>query len=172
MTQIYQLELAAPATGVDDVARALRDVAVSAGVVAEDFDPARLVDGVVTLGSGLWVDVSPLDDDDLDDPDQFAVDFGLQRTVSVGLQIDSAKDPGPQMQDMLTLVLDLLDRVPGDAVLHYEYSEVWLLRRDGRLVVSDSDDVWHPEYLARVPQPYERARLVFSDVTPSPGASG
>lgn len=107
MTQVYQLELAAPRAGVDDVARALRDVAVStgvvAGVVAEDFDPARLVDGVVTLDSGLWVDVSPLDDDDLDDPDQFALDFGLQRTVSVGLQVDGTRDPGVQTQDMLTL---------------------------------------------------------------------
>lgn len=68
-------------------------------------------------------------------------------------------------------MLGLLDRVTGDAVLHYEYSEVWLLRRDGQLVLSDSDDVWHPEHLARVPHRYERARLVFSDVTPGPGAS-
>jgi hypothetical protein len=169
VTQIYQLELATP-TPLEEVARRLHAVAVSAGAVAADVDPAQLVDSTVTLRSGLWVDVSPADDEP--GPDQFAVDFGLQRTVSVGLQVAGSKDPEPQMQDLLSLVFGLLDRVPGDAVLHYEHTEVWLLRRGDLLVINRSDDIWHPAYLARAPLPHERADLAFSDVTPSQGASG
>lgn len=171
MTTIHQLELAAPTTPADDVARAVRDAAVAAGA-PDDTDPARLLDGNVALPSGLWVYVSPLDDEDLDEPDQFATDFGIRRTVSIGFQLNGTRDAEPQMRDMLTLVFGVLDRLPADAILHYEYEEAWLLRRGGRLVINSSEGVWHPDLLAMVPQPYELATLQFSDVMPAGGASG
>lgn len=170
MTTIYQLEIAAPASPADHVARVVRDAA-TATRAAEDVDPADLLHGNVTLPSGLWLYVAPLDEEDIDEPDQIATDFGVHRTVSVGLQLNGAEDPEPQMRDMLTVVFGVLDRLPGDALLHLEYEEAWLLRRSGRLVVNAADDVWHPDLLALVPQPYERATLQFSDVLPAGGAS-
>lgn len=165
MTSIFQLELAAPATPAEGVARIVQQVATAAGVV-DSFDPPNLLHGNVTMRSGLWLYVDPDPADDFDQPDQFAADFGVHRTVSVGLQLNVVKQGVPQMRDMVTLVFGILDRMAGDAVLHYEYEEAWLLRRDGRLFVNNREDVWHPDLLAMIPHPYERARLEFSDVIP------
>lgn len=164
MTTIYQLEISAPASSADDMARTVRDAATG---IAEDFDPAHLLHGTVTLRSGLWLSVTPVDEEDPDQPDQIATDFGIHRTVSVGLQLNGAKDPQPQMRDLLALVFAILARVPGDALLHLEYEEAWLLRRSGRLVFNAAEDVWHPDLLAMVPRPDERALLEFSDVEPA-----
>ena len=161
MSQLHHLELTAAAGPLESVARELRDVAVGAGLVVSATEPpGRPVDAVLTLRSGLWASVSPPIHSG---PDPFIADFGVARASTVDLQTNATRPIGPQIDDLLDIVLELLDRLPGDAVLHYGYSEVWLVRRDGRLLLSDSDDIWRLDRLARFPGPYERVPLRFAD---------
>lgn len=156
VTNIFYLELEAPGVSAEEVAHAVRDIAVSADLV-EDFDPARLLNGMVTLHSGLWVDVSAVDQ-----PDHAVADLGVEPSVSVWLQVNGTISCDPQRRALLTVALGLLDRVPGNAVLHFEYAEVHFVRRAGRLLLSNRDDVWRQRYLAMVRHPYERTRLDIS----------
>jgi hypothetical protein len=167
MSQIYYLELTEAATPIDRLARDLHAVTVAAGLVADDAPPETFTDHVVPLPSGVMVDVStPL----RRGPDQFTTDFGLERAARVELQVDGSRDFAPQLHDVLAVTAGVLDRVPGDAVLHFEYDVVWLLRRDGRLYLNQDDDLWRPDRVALITPPYERAPLAFSDVTHARGS--
>lgn len=61
-----------------------------------------------------------------------------------------------QQDDMILLIARLLEWVDGDAVLQYRYEEVWLLRRNGELILNEGDDLWRPKRLALMTQPYRR----------------
>jgi hypothetical protein len=168
MSQIYYLELSEAATPIDRLARELHAATVAAGLVADDTPPETFTDSIVALPSGLTIEVStPL----RRGPDQFTTDFGVERAARVELQVDGSKDFASQVHDLLLATSGLLDRVPGDAVLHFEYDVVWLLRRDGQLYLNEDDDLWRPERLALIDQPYARAHLAFSDVTQARGPS-
>lgn len=52
---------------------------------------------------------------------------------------------------MIRLVSGLLDRVPGDAVLHSGFEDIWLLRRSGDVSVSEQADPWPPPLGRTVP---------------------
>lgn len=159
MSQLHHLELTAAAGALDQVARALHDVATGAGLVASVSQPGDPVDAVLTLTSGLRASVSlPVSSG----PDPFVADLGIERATTVDMQMNATGPAGPQIDEMLHLVFSLLARLPGDAALHTEYTEVWLVRRDGHLVLSENDDLWRPDRLARVPSPYERASLELS----------
>lgn len=158
MSQYHSLELAHDAGTLEGVATTLRSVAARSGLLA-DTSPGELVGATLTLTSGLWVSVSP---PFFSGEDPFLTDFGIERGASIDLQIDGMHDPEPQLDELLSLVLALLDEVPGDAVLHYASVEVWLVRRDGRLVLNDSDDIWPAGRLVTVTRPYERAPLAFA----------
>lgn len=167
MSQIYYLELTEAATPIDRLARDLHAVTVAAGLVADDTPADAFADAVVPLASGVMVDVStPL----RRGPDQFTTDFGIERAARVELQVGGSEGFAPQLHDVLVLTDRLLDRVAGDAVLHFEYDVVWLLRRDGRLYLNEDDDLWRPDRVALITQPYERAPLAFSDVTHARGS--
>jgi hypothetical protein len=62
---------------------------------------------------------------------------------------------------MVRLTDSLLNRVPGDAVLHYQYEEIWLARRGDDLSVSEQADLWPPNRLAALTQRYSRTTLRF-----------
>ena len=165
MSQIYGLELTAAALPLDGLAHDVHTSATERGVLAGVDPPGAAPRAAeLTLHSGLrvWV-AEPFSSG----TDPFIADFGLERAAIVDLQIEGTMAVGPQLDEMLVLVFDLLARRPGDAVLHFEYARVWFLRRDGRLVLNDDASIWTPERLARVPPPYERASLRFSDVPPS-----
>jgi hypothetical protein len=66
---------------------------------------------------------------------------------------------------MVRLVSGLFDKVPGDAVLHSEDKYIMLERRGGELILNERDDIWPPELLAAVHQPYRRAQTLFLDET-------
>jgi hypothetical protein len=89
-------------------------------------------------------------------------DFGFRPTVLVGFRQDKFTDMSAQDDDMVRLVTGLLDRVPGDVVLHFQYEQIWLLRHNGELSLNERDDIWPPQRLAAVHQSYRRATHTFS----------
>lgn len=109
-----------------------------------------------TLRGGGWFDI---DVADYDPPDPVETEFGFAPTIEVYFGLNKFGDFDAQVTDVLTLVLGVLARIPGDALLHFEHDDVWLLRRGGRLSVNDS--LWKPNQLALLSQPYERAQLAF-----------
>lgn len=109
-----------------------------------------------TLRGGGWFDI---DVADYDPPDPVESEFGFAPTISVYFGLAKFGDFEAQETDVLKLALGVLARIPGDALVHLEHDEVWLLRRGGRLTVNDS--LWKPNQLALLSQPYERAQLAF-----------
>jgi hypothetical protein len=67
-------------------------------------------------------------------------------------------DVGPQLDEMATIVAAALAAAEGDALLHADFEEVWLLRRGGELVVSDDEGRWPAGRLEGFP-PFTRGRL-------------
>jgi len=47
-----------------------------------------------------------------------------------------------QLDEMAALVATVLAASDGDALLHADFEDVWLLRRGGQLVLSDEDARW------------------------------
>ncbi len=85
--------------------------------------------------------------------------FGFAPAVAVYFGLSRAGDFEAQETAVLRLVLAVLARIPGEALLHVAHEEVWLLRRDGLLTVDDR--LWRPDRLALLDQPHERAQLAF-----------
>jgi hypothetical protein len=140
----YRLELGA-LVGPEAVMAAMVETGAQ---VTEDYGGS--------LRGGGWFDV---DRAEYDPPDPIEDAFGFVPAVDVAFILDKFGDFEAQETDMLRLVLGVLARIPGDALLHYEHDEVWLLRSGERLTVNDS--LWTREQLALITQPYERARLEF-----------
>lgn len=158
MSQMLHLELTEEVTPLDHLAEVLRDTATQLGLLAEVADGPTPADATLTLTSGLWVSIAP---SFISGEDTFVADFGMARAATIDLQVDGTRDVEPQYEQMLQMVLGLLAALPGDAVLHYAYATVWLVRRDGQLILNEEDDVWPPERLASVDVPYERSHLAF-----------
>lgn len=150
MAITYSLELALDATEVGAVAHQL--LAVASG--------AEMVDHGLMLASGLRVFVVARSG--RGGPTSVTTDFGVQPGVVVTLRLAKFDDLDVQRAQMVGLAVSLLAATPADAVLHHQFDSVWLVRRGGRLVVSD-DDRWRPDLLALVPPPVVRARLAFTD---------
>jgi hypothetical protein len=141
------------------VARALHDLAQAIGLLSAPVAAESLMtDGAVTAG-GTWlrvVETSPA-------PWNSVVTYlGFNPTLSVAFRLESDSDITSQQDDMIRLVDGLLGQFTGDAVLHFEYEIIWLLRRDGDLSLNDEDDVWPPHRLALMSQPYHRATYHFA----------
>jgi len=109
-----------------------------------------------SLRGGGWFEV---DVAEYDPPDPVEEQFGFAPTVEVYFGLSKSGDFQAQETDVLRLVLSVLARIPGDALLHVEHDDVWLLRRGGRLVINDS--LWQQQQIALLSQPYERASLTF-----------
>jgi len=93
--------------------------------------------------------------------DEVAESFGFPARVRVAFRLGRAVEYRLQDDDVIRLVTAVLDRVPGDAVLHYQQEMVWLLRRGGELEVSERSDIWPPERLALLTPPYRRVTHHF-----------
>jgi hypothetical protein len=158
MAHMHHLELTKEATPLDRLAEHVRATATRLDLLARVADAPAPADAVVTLTSGLLVEVVG---QSVSGGDPFVADFGLVRAATVDFTIDGRSDPDRQFDELLQMVFGLFEVVRGDAVLHYEYEEVWLVRRDGQLVLNDDDVMWPPEELARIDVPYQRAHLAF-----------
>lgn len=149
----YDLECATPLSA-HQVAIRLAETGRETGL----FDPSVTSEQLVKEGAvtrlGTWVRVvTPR-------PPQpwhpVVTAFGFTPTVGVGFRMAKGVEVADQQDDMIRLVARLLTRVEGDAVLHFQYEVVWLLRKDGELCLSERDDIWRPERLAQMTQPYRR----------------
>ena len=136
----YSLDIAADKTVVQ-VAWHLYDVARSAGVFDASVTPeALLEDGPVSE------------------------DLGFPPTVSGRCRLDGRRgESTDQQDDMIRVTTGLLGRVAGDAVLHFQFEDIWLLRRGAELSLNERDDLWPSERLAMVSQPSHRATHTFSE---------
>ncbi|MFK0288715.1 SitI3 family protein [Streptomyces sp. NPDC090499] len=154
----YSLEMATPLP-----AEQLGCELISVGKAAGLFDASVTPDLVLGEGAaterGTWTrvrDASP-------EPwHPVITDLGFTPTVSVTFRFKK-QDLSSQDDDMIRLVSGLLERVHGDAVLHFQFESIWLLRRGTDLSLSEDDDLWPSHRLALVFQPYVRATHTFSE---------
>jgi hypothetical protein len=116
--------------------------------------------GGVAVADGTWVRVGRTE------PRPWNVvesDLGFTPTVWVVFRLDKENDTARQLDDVVRRTVELLDEVPGDAVLHFDYEVVWLVRRGGELSLNDRDDLWTPARLAAVGnRPHRRGTPSFA----------
>jgi hypothetical protein len=73
--------------------------------------------------------------------DLVQIRFGFVPTTWIHFRIGPG-DVGPQLDQLAAIVATALATAAGDAVLHADFEEVWLLRRGDDLVLSDDDTRW------------------------------
>ena len=155
----YDLDMATPSPAAE-VARELHAVARAAGLLDASVTPELIVDEGAVTGHGTWIRVG----EETPRPwNAVITDLGFTPTVSVTFRLGKTHDMPGQQDDMARLVSGLLTRVSGDAVLHRDFEDIWLLRRGGDLSLNESPDLWPAQRLAAVSQPYRRATHTFSD---------
>lgn len=155
MALCYTLTLASPLTA-DEVSRELLAIAQEHGLLGASVPADGLSrDGESTV-HGTWLCV--LDEETSeDDP---VTDLGISPGASVFFRYE--KDGyETQDDDLIRVVASLLRRFAEDVVLHFQYDSIWLLRRDGELLVSDATEEWTPSRLALLPEPFRYAALEF-----------
>jgi hypothetical protein len=155
----FSLNLATPMPAAQ-VAYELHEAARAIGLLDASTTPEGLLDEGVATGLGLWIRVTEAKPRPWN---AVITDLGFTPTVSVTFRLDKFGDMSFQQDDMIRLVSGLLGRVPGDAVLHFEYEYIWLVRRGGELTLNERDDLWPPRRLAGVSQPFRRATHSFSE---------
>jgi hypothetical protein len=98
-----------------------------------DGDALVSVDGVATK-RGTWVRVLGMTAQVWH---PIVAELGFTPRARVAFVLDKHPDHGhdltEQQDDVFRVVLGLLERIPGDAVLHREYEQIELLRKDGVL---------------------------------------
>ena len=160
MSISYSLGMATQATPLQ-VAGQLCDVARSVGLFDPRITPELVLEEGVVTTTGLWLRAG--EEKPLPWGHPVTADLGFTPTVSVRFQLGRSSEPSGQQDDMIRLVSGLLGRDPGDAVLHFQFEVIWLLRRGGDLSLNERDDVWPPHRLAAVSQPYRRATFTFAE---------
>jgi hypothetical protein len=158
----YSLEVAAPLS-VTQVADELNDAAHTVGLFDASVVAGQLVDGGVVTVHGTWTHVFEKRPRPVPWPCPVAADLAFTPTMTVTFRFDKFRSLSDQGDDMARLVSSLLERVPGDAVLHFQYEDIWLLRRGDDLSLNERDDLWPQHRLAVISQPYRRATHRFSD---------
>ncbi|MFD5722541.1 SitI3 family protein [Streptomyces sp. NPDC127036] len=141
------------------IAERLADAGKETGVFDTTASGQALVDvraGVLTR-LGTWVCVTA--SGPLHPRHTIVAGLGFTPTVGVGFRLAKGVEVSDQQDDMIRLVTPLLTEVDGDAVLHCQLEEIWLLRRDGELSLSADDDLWRFQRLALVAPPYRRETL-------------
>ncbi|MEU9156052.1 SitI3 family protein [Streptomyces sp. NPDC048417] len=151
----FDLDVATGSSPVE-VATWLAEIGRDIGVFDASFTAERLLDKEVFLytSRGLWVRV--LESDRLSPWDPVVTELGFTPTVSVAFRMGKGADVGLQQTDMVGLVARLLERVEGDAVLHFQHEVIWLLRRNGELSLDERDDIWSLQRLALMTRPFRR----------------
>lgn len=159
MSVSYNYDMATEKTALE-VAWQLCDAARPLGLFDESVTPELLLDDGAVTGTGLWVCAG----EERPQPwNPVITDLGFTPTASVRFQLGRSRGTSDQQTDMIRLVSGLLDRAPGDAVLHFQFEDIWLLRRGSELSLNEGDDLWPAHRLAAVAQPYRRAALAFSE---------
>jgi hypothetical protein len=134
----------APAQTFEDLASGLLAQAVIAGLVG----PGTIADlqgGGVDLSTGAVLTGGTLAED------RHVELAGVRPTVWFELTGEAA---GGRWLALTALVLDV-----GDTVLRDPAGAVWLVRRDGELLLSDDDAHWPADSLDRVPHGWGRVPL-------------
>lgn len=158
MSISYSLDMAAEQTA-SQVAHELCGIARSAGLFDEPIAPEEVLDDGAVTTKGTWMRVG----EESPQPwNPVIEDLGFAPTVAVVFQLGRGGDYLDQQDDMILLVSGLLNRTPGDAVLHFQFEVIWLLRRGSELSLNDRDDIWPPHRLAAVSQPFRRATHEFA----------
>lgn len=155
----YDLDMAT-LSPVAQVGRELHDAARAIGLFDASVTPEQVLNEGAVTGLGTWIRVYEPDSRPWD---PVITNFGFTPTVSVVFRLDKESEISDQEDDMIRLVSDLLERVPGDAVLNRAYEQIWLLRRSGDLSVSERTDIWPPHRLAALSQHYRRATYTFAE---------
>jgi hypothetical protein len=148
----YSLEL--NGVDADQISVLLTHVATTTGLASHELNVGG--SGAV-LDSGVLVVASAATP--LPFPDPVEQELGVRPTVHVLFRFDKDTDPAKQRQDMVRLASAVLREIEGDVLLTFAGEIVWLLRKDGRLTISDRDDFWTPDILSLLPPDYERANL-------------
>lgn len=158
MALSYDFEIATP-TSLEQVACALLDVGRPLSLFEASITPEQVSrDGAVTP-RGMWVRTyerrpapwSPL-----------VTDFGITPTAAIGFSLYKHDRIAEQQDDLVRVVTGLLDRLTGDAVLS-GMETIWLMRRDGELLLNERDDIWPERRLAALHQAYRRDTLAFAE---------
>jgi hypothetical protein len=149
----YDLDCATQLS-VAEVANLLDGIGKGISVFGASVTPDLLMKPGANARLGTWVRVTEEGPKQPWDP--IVAGLGFTPTVSVSFRMAKGVEVSDQQDDMIRLVLRLLDQVGGDLVLHRDFEDIWLLRRNDELTLSEDDDLWRPHRLALVPGPYRR----------------
>lgn len=153
MAIAYDLDCATRLSATE-VATRLAEIGRHSSVIDPSVTPERLVEEGALTRLGTWLRVTRQRPPQ---PWHPVVDsLGFTPTVSVTFRLGKETESSSQQDDMVRLVAPLLQQIDGDVVLHLQFEQVWLLRRGGELSLNEDDDIWRPQRLALVPQPYRR----------------
>ena len=156
----YDLECAAESSAADVAAR-LAEIGRGLGMFDATVTPELLTGPGMNTRHGTWIRVTQERSPQPWHP--VVADLHFTPTVSTTFRMAKDAEVSAQQDDMLRLVLVLLEQVDGDAVLHYQYESIWLLRKNGELSLSENDDLWRPHRIPFVTQSYKRVTHRFED---------
>ena len=148
----YNVQIATPLSPAQ-VAHELLEVARPLKLFDASVTSERLIEDGAVTNLQTWIKVNRRR------PQPWApviTDLGITPTVGIGFQLYKHDKIAEQQDDMVRMASGLLERVSGDALLS-GMEQIWLLRRDGDLSVNETDDIWPPNRLAAIHQPYRRA---------------
>ncbi|MEU4082939.1 SitI3 family protein [Streptomyces aureus] len=151
----YDLDIATQSPA-SEVASWLAEIGRESGVFDESVTGEQLTEKGVFAYTRRETCVSVLQQRPPQPWDPIVTHLGFTPTVGVGFRMGKEADTSDQQNDMIRLIAPLLDRIEGDAVLHYQFEVIWLLRRNGELSLNERDDLWRADRLALVPRPYRR----------------
>jgi hypothetical protein len=95
-------------------------------------------------------------------PDPVEESFDVAPSIVVLFTLDTDEEIIPQQDTMVEGCDAVLAASTADAVLHFQYDVVWLLRRTGQLVLNQDSDVWTEPRLALLRPPYQWGSLRFT----------
>ncbi|MFJ1971744.1 SitI3 family protein [Streptomyces sp. NPDC087903] len=148
----YDLDCATELS-VAEVAKRLEEIGRDLGVFDASVTSELMTEQGVNARLDTWIRVC---EDERSPWGPVIDDLRFASTVSVVFRMAKGVEVSDQQDDMLRLVVPLLERIDGDAVLHFQFEEVWLLRMNGELSLNEKDDLWRPQRLALLTQPFRR----------------
>ncbi|MGW7549314.1 SitI3 family protein [Streptomyces sp. NPDC054770] len=151
----FDLDIAT-GSAVAEVASRLAEVGTETGVFDASVTAERLTERGVFALSRLGTCVSVVRQEPPHPWHPVVAGLGFTPTVGVGFRMAKGVEVAEQQDDMIRLVAPLLERIDGDAVLHFQFEVIWLLRRNGELSLNERDDIWRPQRLALMRGPFRR----------------
>jgi hypothetical protein len=151
----YDLDIAT-GSSVAEVAARLAEAGRASGVFDTSVTPEQLMARGTFALTRLGTTVSVLPQSVPHPWNPVVAGLGFAPTVGVGFRMAKDAEVSDQQDDMVRLVAPLLEDIEGDAVLHFQYEVIWLLRRNGELSLNERDDIWPPRRLALMTRPFRR----------------